>query len=215
MSRTKSKQSMGGWLGHYFKTAYRTMQKNKLHSFLNITGMSVAFTCSILLLLSVYRDFSFDQFHANKDRIFKVYNFYNKPEGAELSSTMGYPMGPTLKAENIGIEKSTRIKYGGNKVRYKSKEIEIATILVDNDFFSMFSFPVVKGNKASPLGNLSDIVISEDASAKYFRGEDPIGKKIEVMAGGGWKNLIVSAVIKTKPQNSSINYDLGKDRDQR
>jgi putative ABC transport system permease protein len=209
MSKYKSKQSVGGWLGHYFKTAYRTMQKNKLHSFLNITGMSVAFTCSILLLLSVYRDFSFDQFHANKDRIFKVYDFYNKPEGVELSNTMGYPMGPALKAENIGIEKSTRIKYGGGKVRYKAKEIEIATTLVDNDFFSMFSFPVVKGNQASPLGNVSDIVISEDASAKIFsRDEDPIGKTIEVQAGGGWKNLIVSAVIKTKPQNSSINYDL-------
>jgi putative ABC transport system permease protein len=209
MSQHKSKQSMSGWLGHYFKTAYRTMQKNKLHSFLNITGMSVAFTCSILLLLSVYHDFSFDQFHANKDRLFKVYDFYNKPDGPELSNTMGYPMGPTLKAENIGVEKSTRIKYGGNKVRYNAKEINISTIFVDNDFFSMFSFPVVKGNQASPLGNLSDIVISEDAASKIFsRDEDPIGKKIEVNAGGGWKNLIVSAVVKTKPQNSSINYEL-------
>jgi hypothetical protein len=51
MFQDKTKQSMGGWFGHYFKTACRAMQKNKLHSFLNITGMSVAFTCSILLLL--------------------------------------------------------------------------------------------------------------------------------------------------------------------
>jgi putative ABC transport system permease protein len=209
MFQDKTKQSMGGWFGHYFKTACRAMQKNKLHSFLNITGMSVAFTCSILLLLSVYRDFSFDGFHQNKDRLFKVYNFYNRPEGAELSSTIGYPMASTLKAENIGIEKSTRIKYGGNKIRYQSKEMIISNILVDNDFFSMFSFPVVKGNNTAPLGNLSDVVISEDAAAKIFpRGEDPIGKKIEVMAGGSWKNLIVSAVVKTKPQNSSINYEI-------
>lgn len=204
MSKQKVNTSLGG---HYFKMAFRAMKKNKLHSFLNITGMSVAFMCSILLLLSVYRDFSFDQFHENKDKLFKVYNFQNKPEGVELSNTMGYPMGPSLKAENIGIEKSTRIKYGGGKVRYKEKELELSTIFVDNDFFSMFSFPVIKGNRTAPLGNVSDIVLSEESASKIFSpGEDPVGKTIEIHAGGSWKRLIVSSVIETKPQNSSINY---------
>lgn len=202
-----STQSTSAWIGHYLKTTFRAMQKNRLHSFLNIAGMSVAFTCSILLLLSVYNDLSYDQFHENKDKLFKVYNFSSKTDGIELSNTMGFPMGPALKSENIGIQKSTRIKNGGNKIRYKQKELDISTTFVDNDFFSMFSFPILKGNHSSPLGNLSDIVLSDETAAKIFSSdEDPVGKTIEVKMGGEWKSLVVSAVIKAKPQNSSIGY---------
>jgi len=153
---------------NYFKIAWRTMQKNRLHTFLNVIGMAVAFTCSILLFLSVYRDFSFDKFHQNKDRIYKIYAFSNGPDGPELSSAMGYPVAPALKAEGVGIAKTTRIKYAGSKVRYKAKELELSTTLVDNDFFSMFSFPILKGNKANPLAGLGNAVISEETADKLF-----------------------------------------------
>jgi putative ABC transport system permease protein len=197
------------WLGHYLKTAYRTMRKNKLHSFLNIIGMSVAFTCSILLLLSVYRDFSFDKFHVNKDKLYKVYSFVNKVDGPELNSSMGYPVASVLKSEKIGVEKATRFRYGGSKVRYNGKELDLSTMLIDNDFFSMFSFPIVKGNQTAPLGNLSDIVISEETAGKLFsKGENPIGKKIEVQIDNSWRALVISAVLQDRPQNSSISYNL-------
>ncbi|MEO5891886.1 MAG: FtsX-like permease family protein [Ferruginibacter sp.] len=196
------------WGSLYLKTAWRTMRKNKLYTFLNITGMAVAFTCSILLFLSVYRDFSFDKFHQNNKRIFKVYDFTNGPDGAGLSSTMGYPVAPALKDENIGIEKATRIKYGGSKVRYKDKELELSTFLVDNDFFSMFSFPILKGNKINPLAGLGDAVISEEVAGKIFGQEDPVGKPIEVEIGHTWKSLVVASVIQTRPKNSSINYEV-------
>ncbi|MDB5119894.1 MAG: hypothetical protein JWN56_1112 [Sphingobacteriales bacterium] len=184
------------------------MQKNKLHTSINVIGMAVAFTCSILLLLFVYQQFSFNKFHTNVDRLYQVYNSYSTPTGVETGGEMGYPAAPALKAEGIGIEKTTRIKFGGRSVKYKDKELDLQVNLVDNDFFSMFSFPVVKGAKSNPLANLTNVVISEHAAEKLFGTEEPVGKTINANIGGEWKSLIVSAVLKDFPDNSSIKYDV-------
>jgi putative ABC transport system permease protein len=195
-------------LKNYFKTLFRNMQKNKLHTAINVVGMGVAFTCSIVLLLFVYQQFSFNKFHSNVDRIYQVYNAYSGPQGIATSAEMGYPAAPVLKAENIGIEKSTRYKYAGKGVKYKDKELSLQVTLVDNDFFSMFSFPVVKGNKTNPLADLGSIVISENAAERLFGKEEPIGKTISTNVGGEWKSLVVSAVLKDFPDNSSLKYDV-------
>ncbi len=195
-------------LKNYFKTLLRNMQKNKLHTAINVIGMSVAFTCSILLLLFVYQQFTFNNFHTNVNRLYQVYNSLNSPQGIETGSQMGYPAAPTLKAEGIGIEKTTRYKDAGRGVKYKDKELELQIKLVDNDFFSMFSFPVVKGNHANPLADLGNVVVSEDAAKKLFGKEDPVGKTISAKVGGEWKSLIVSAVVKEFPDNSSIRFDV-------
>lgn len=193
---------------NYFKTLLRNMQKNKLHTGINVIGMAVAFTCSIVLLLFVYFQLSFDTFHANKNRLYQVYSSSNGPQRIELSSTMGYPVAPALKSEGIGIEKATRYKYGGRGVKYKDKELDLQTKLVDNDFISMFSFPVVKGNAANPLADLGNVAITEYAAGRLFGKEDPVGKTISTNIGGEWKSLIVSAVLKDFPNNSSLKFDV-------
>jgi len=195
-------------LQNYFKTLLRNMQKNKLHTFINIVGMAVAFTCSILLILVSYQQFSFDSFHANKDRLFELYNSSNGPQGVEASSSMGYPVAPTIKSEGIGIEKSTRYKNGGRSVKYKDKELDLQIKLVDNDFFSMFSFPVAQGNKVNPLADLGNVVLSEYAAAKIFGTQNPVGKFINANIEGEWKLLTVSAVLKDFSKNSTITFDL-------
>ena len=195
-------------LVNYFKTLFRNMQKNKLHTAINIVGMAVAFTCSILLLLFVYQQFTFNKFHKNVNQIYQVYNSFSSPQGIETSAEMGYPVAPTLKSEGIGIEKSTRIKFGGRNVKYKEKELDLQVNLVDTDFFTMFSFPVVKGNKSNPLADAGNVVISENAATKLFGTEEPVGKTISATINGEWKSLIVSAVLKDFPDNSSIKYDV-------
>ncbi|HUP13987.1 MAG TPA: ABC transporter permease, partial [Niastella sp.] len=184
------------------------MQKHKMHTAINVIGMAVAFTCTILLLLLVYFQFSFDNFHQHKGRLFQVYNSANGPQGLEVSSAMGFPAAPTFKAEGIGIEKATRYKFAGRGVRYKDKELELHVRLVDNDFFSMFSFPVVQGNKITPLADLGSVVLSEKAAEKIFGSENPLGKIISANVGGEWKTLAVSAIIKDFPRNSFVTCDV-------
>lgn len=184
------------------------MRKNKLHTSINIVGMSVAFTCSILLLVMVYREFSFDNFHKNAGRIFEVYSYSNDPDGINLSASMGYPVAPTLKSEGIGVDKATRIKFRGKEIRYKDKTLSQSAMLVDDDFFSMFSFPIVKGASLHPLANTGSVVLNETTAKNLFGEEDPIGKNVEVKIGGKWSSLAVSAVMRDAPQNSSFNFSV-------
>ena len=184
------------------------MQKNKMHTAINVVGMTVAFTCSILLLVMVYHEFSFDNFHNKKNELYKLYNFGNAPEGEEVSGSMAFPAASTIKQEGIGVEKATRIKNRGQEVRYKDKTLEQSNILVDDDFFSMFSFQIIKGATEHPLASTGDVVLSEKTSVNLFGKEDPIGKTIEVKIGGIWKSLVVTAVLENPPLNSSIDYSV-------
>jgi ABC-type antimicrobial peptide transport system permease subunit len=97
--------------------------------------------------------------------------------------------------------------YGGNDVVYKEKELKIPIMLVDEDFLSMFTFPVIKGNTANSLKNLTDIVITEETAKKIFGNEDPVGKTINASAGGSLQSMTVTAVVKNPPQNSTIRFD--------
>jgi len=186
----------------------RNMKHNKMHTSINVVGMAVAFTCSIVIFLAVYFLFSFDDFHVNKDRIFKAYNFSKGPEGDEIGTSMPYPVRPAVLSENVGVEKATLVRYAGNGVLYNEAEKELGIKLVDNDFFSIFSFPVINGNQQSPLGNLDDVVISENAAKIIFDKADPVGKAIKVRINDAWKQLTVSAVVKDFPPNSGFKFDV-------
>ncbi|QNL50947.1 ABC transporter permease [Olivibacter sp. SDN3] len=191
---------------NYFKIAWRNMRKHKTHTIINILGLAIAFICSILLLLSVYHEFSFDNFHQHKDRVFKLYQFDNLLKGTDLSPAMGYPVATYLAKEDIGIEKVTRIKSGGREIRYKAKSLDVGTTLVDPDFFDIFSFNITAGQGQSPLGKLEDVVINQQTANSLFAKENPIGKAVEIKIAGEWKRLIVSAVMADAPTNSTFKF---------
>ncbi len=192
---------------NYFRTAWRNLFKNKFHTIINIGGLVIGFTIGIAILLTVYGQLIFDDFHENKDRLYQAYEFFNKKTGEELSPTFGFPAGPVFKAEAAAIDKTSRFLFGGNTIVYNQKELEVPVMLVDEDFLSMFSFPVLKGNKINPLKNLTDIVITEATAKKIFGNEDPIGKSINASAGSALQAMTVSAVVKDFPLTSTIKFD--------
>ena len=193
---------------NYFKITWRNLIRNKLHSIINIGGLVIGFTLGIVVLLAVHSQFSFDKFHVNRKHLYQAYYVFNKKSGEEINGSFGYPAAPAFKADAPAIDKATRFLYGGNNIVYNEKELPIPVMLVDEDFFSMFSFPVISGNKANPLKNLADVVITEDAAKKIFGKEDPVGKSIKVATGSEQQAMIVSAVVKNIPQNSTIRFDV-------
>ncbi len=195
-------------LKNYFLLAFRNMAKNKLHTFINIAGMTVAFACSIFILLLVYNHFTYDNFQKNKDRIYKIYSYDISANGEEVTTAMSYPITRALKSENIGVVKATSVEQRGKLVRAGDKTLDMGTTLVDNDFFKMFSFRVIEGNATSPLSSAGDAVITETAAKKLYGKQDPIGKAVEVKLGGKWTRLNVSAVMQDPPLNSTIKFSL-------
>lgn len=195
-------------LQNYFKLAWRSLFKNKLHTTINLVGLIIGFTVGLLVLLMVYGQFSFDKNHANRQRIFQVYNEYYKSSETEIGNVFGYPAGPAFKEGADVIEKSARFRGGSNLVLYNNREIEMGVMVTDEDFLDMFTFPIVKGNASNPLKSLSDIVLTETAAEAIFGKEDPIGKTIKTNFGDGLRDLTVSAVAKDVPRNSSIRFQM-------
>jgi putative ABC transport system permease protein len=192
---------------NYLKIAWRNLSRHKLHSVINITGLVIGFTIGLVILLTVYSQFKFDRFHKNSDRLFQAYEVFNEKKGESISSTFGYPAGPLFKSEIPSIEKTTRFLYGGSNIIYGEKELDIPVMLVDEDFLSMFSFPISKGNKNNPLASLNGIVLTQKTAVKIFGNADPIGKTISIVLGNQPFALSVTAVTEDHPKESSIRFE--------
>jgi ABC-type antimicrobial peptide transport system permease subunit len=155
----------------------------------------------------VNEELSYDGFHKNADRIFRVNAINETTEQVHHQFQMPAPLSPALKEEIPEIRLSTRyLKLGGEwLVRYGDKTfMESAFSLVDPDIFQMFTFPAVGGDLENALSDLRSVVITQRMAEKYFPDEDPVGKVLQVE---GALDFTVKAVIKNMPRNSHLQYD--------
>ena len=135
---------------NYLKTTLRNFLKNKLFSLINIIGLSIGLTCSILILLAVIHELNYDTFNTNYKRIYRVIQEMPFTEKATWAITQG-PLGPALLEEIPGIEQMTRINSGGWSIKFEEEEIYSYGLYVDSSFFNMFSYEMVSGNIKSAL----------------------------------------------------------------
>src|SRR5262245_51828222 len=108
---------------NYLLTAWRNLQKNTFNAAINIIGLSVAFTCCILLFLMVRYEFSYDSFHQNKKTLYQVYSYTVKSSGDDRGESFGTPAAGAFKKEVAGVVGSTGIEAAGAGIRYKGKEV--------------------------------------------------------------------------------------------
>jgi ABC-type antimicrobial peptide transport system permease subunit len=192
---------------NYFSIAWRNLKKHKAYTAINLIGLVVAFSSSILVFLAAYFELSFDGFHANGKNTFRVVFQQQAPEGVRYATSMAYPMAPALKQEFPEIKYATRLRNGSGAIRYNGKDYNKMIRTTDADFLQMFSFPMIKGNAGTALNDLSNIVISKTMAKTIFSDQDPMNKTVQVKIGSDWKNFIVTGVIEDFPANSSLEYD--------
>ncbi len=194
---------------NYFKIALRNMWKHKTFTFINITGMAVAFGAALLLTLTAFFELSFDTFHQNKNDVYQLYIEQHHANSVDEGSTMPIPMTPALKAEFPDVVHITRYgDFGGSALRYGDKIFNDDVRCVDADFFKMFTFPIVNGSTINPLADKNDIVLSATVAKNIFGNQNPIGKLIELKVDNGWKSMNVTAVAADAPKNSSFDFGL-------
>lgn len=200
-------------LANYLKTAGRNMAKRKFFSFINAFGLSIGIAFCMLIYLFIEDEKSFDQFHENKDRIFrmesKMLDLWN-PESKDTYNYHGHlqtPIAGVLKEEVPQVEYVTRIDQNQAIVSANDKVFREDIIYTDPDFFQMFSFPVVAGNRNELLTDKHHVVITEEIAEKYFGTTDALGKslKIEYIEAN---EFIVVGIIKSAPANSTIDYKI-------
>ena len=160
---------------NYFKIALRNIRRNKIYSGINIVGLTVGLTCSILILLWIQDELNYNGSHDYADQLFRVIVEY--VDGNRISNTP-LAIAPALKDEFPEIINATRfITADGRLIRYgKNTFYENGFGFADPSFFEMFSFSFVKGDPKIALTEPSSVVINEDIAQKYFGNENPIGK---------------------------------------
>ena len=198
----------------YFKVAVRNIQKRKLYSFINAFGLSIGIAFCMLIYLFIMDEKSFDQFHEHKADIYRIEEKsfdtwqHNSADPYRRSAWIQTGLKQVLKDELPEVVRATRYNSGEPAVfRHGEKVFTENLTYVDADFFTMFSFKLLKGNPEQLFKNKSDVVITPEIATKYFGEEDPIGKTVQI---GLEKetSFLVAGVIEPHPANSSIEYTI-------
>ncbi|MCP4724216.1 MAG: FtsX-like permease family protein [bacterium] len=195
---------------NYLKIALRNMKRSVGYSFLNIVGLVIGITVSILILLYVQYEFSYDRFHVSSNSIYRIlleWPGYSDKE--DWSHSTWSPLAATLKDELPEIEYSTRVRrYEGVVRREINVFNERGIYFADSDFLKMFSFPLVYGNPETALEQPFSILLTEETAQKYFDDENPVEQTIRLMIGSGkFSEYKITGIIKNIPENSHFNFD--------
>jgi putative ABC transport system permease protein len=192
---------------NYITIAFRAIFRSKVHSAINIIGLSLGIACCILITLFVKDEWTFDRFHSKADRIYRVYGKENWGENQEFFYTVTpYPMGPALKENLPEVESQVRISKFGTQVRINDVVFNETLAVVGRDFFKMFDFGFVQGNGETVLEKANNIVISDFAAKRFFGDADPIGKTLSVQIGENFEEFTVAAITERVPTNSSVKF---------
>ena len=154
---------------NYFKTATRNLSKNKFFTTLNVFGLALGMSLNLLYVAMVVFIFQFDNFHPNKEHIYRVITHVRDRQ--ENPSFASAPIGTAqlLKGNFTGLEKVVRIHRSANQdVRYGDTKFPLKKYFVDAEYLSMFNFPLLQGNTATSLAKPNTMVIAESAAARIF-----------------------------------------------
>ncbi|QEC51876.1 ABC-type antimicrobial peptide transport system permease subunit [Anseongella ginsenosidimutans] len=195
-------------LRNYFRTAFRALARNKVYSAINVAGLSMGLACCMLIVLYTKDEVSFDRFHEKKDQIFRVTATISGKDGVNKLGSTNQIVGPSFAAEIPEVEAFVRMETGSYILRRGAETFEEEILSADENFFSVFSFPLISGDAATALSGLQSMVLSEAAAEKYFGTTNVLGRTLELRVDEKFQPFQVTAVAKNPPQNSSLQFDI-------
>jgi putative ABC transport system permease protein len=173
-------------LRNYLIIAFRSLLRNKLTSFINISGLALAMACSLLIYVFIQDELSYDQYHSKADRIYRVTRSFHSAEG-EVNLHLAHvspPFGPLLKNDFGEIEVLARTINFGSVVgleengTLKMSNNEDNLFLVEPALFEIMDIPVLSGNPEESLQRPFTVMLSERTAQRYFNSTDVIGKRL-------------------------------------
>src|SRR5688572_30374220 len=166
-------------ISNYLKITWRSLQKSPLYSFVNIVGLTIGITGCILIGLFVWNEISYDKFHTNADRIARVTMEYSSGGTVGKTAVTGSKVGPEFQRQFPQVAAYARtIKIARSVANGPTVFDEKNVLFADADFFNIFSFKLIRGDKATVLNGANKIVLTPKVAQKYFGKTDPIGKTL-------------------------------------
>ncbi|MBE7171291.1 MAG: ABC transporter permease [Williamsia sp.] len=189
----------------FFKIAIRNLSKNKFFTLLNVIGLALGMSLSLLYVALLVFLSGYDGFHPLKDRIYRVTTQVN--DNIENPRYASAPAGIAQKIQEgiTGVEKAVRIdgSLGGEAI-YHEKKIGLQGYFADPEFLQVFNFPLLRGNKLTALNKPNALVISESEATKFFGKKDAMG---EVISMAPYGDFVITGIFKDLPVNSHMQFD--------
>jgi putative ABC transport system permease protein len=192
----------------FFKVAFRILMRDRLHTLVNISGLAIGFAFSIIIFLYVHNETSYDRFHRNADRIFRI-GINGMVSGNRFNHAVTpAPLAGTLIREIPEVEKAVRVaRFGAWLVRYGDVRYnEDNIIFADTSFFTLFSFPLIRGKANEVLREPNSIVLSQSEALLYFGNEDPLGKLLRIENDSTYYK--VTGIMADVPDNSHMHFSM-------
>jgi len=193
-------------LKYNLATSFRSIKRNLSFSLINISGLSIGLTLVIILLVWLQFEFSFDKFHENADKIFRVVVEFKMENTSDNFANTPAPLGEVLKKDIPEVADYVRFGYWGRVlVNYENEQFWENIELADPSIFRIFSFSLLKGNPETALSNPRSIILSETKAKKYFGDKNPLG--LSLLLGDNKTPYIITGVLKDITSNSQIQFD--------
>ncbi len=190
-------------LKNHIKIAFRNLQRNKVYSIINVTGLALGLACTILISLWVYDEINIDKFHSRGPQLYRVMANINW-DGLSTLDNVPLNVAEALKKDIPELEKVTWLSGRKRLLTAADRSFKEQGYYSSPDILTMFSFPLLAGNIKTALSSPDQIVITEKLAIKFFQGVDPIGKTVKIDNDKVFK---VAAVLKDIPTNSSLKFD--------
>lgn len=191
-------------LKNFIKLSIRVLLRNKFYSLLNIMGLSLGLACSIIIMLYLQNDLSYDKHYENYDQIYRIGTRYNIEDKEDRFALSQSGIGPLLKEEYPEVENYVRLGETGRiLINYEDKKFFEESIMhCDSSYFDIFSHKFISGNPQTCLDNPNSMVLTESLAKKFFGNENPMGKQLKTVAN----DYQITAVIEDIPDNTHLKF---------
>jgi predicted permease len=196
---------------NYFVIAWRNLVKNKVFSSINVIGLAVSMSCCLAISIYIWDQTHYDNFHKDLSNIYRITNKQNQAGKLYLVATTPGPLAPALQKDLPELKNTVRFGNWsgtlktGNKI-YEEKKVQ----LTENAIFSVFNFPLLKGNAKTALLGIDEIVITENTAIKHFGKEWSNNPNLlgQVFTLNNNTSFKLAGVAANPPENSSIQFDV-------
>lgn len=193
---------------NYFKTAFRSLIRNKLYTTLNIAGLTFGLSCFLLLGLFLFDELTFDRHHGKVDRIFRIIEHKNVNGASTTIAAGSYKLAEESKKNISGVENTTRMMRVGranlvnpeNPVNFQEN-----VTIADEHFLKIFDFPLIWGDRNTALKEPNSIIINEDLANRLFNKTEVLGKTLQFSHMD--VPLKITGVMENHPRNSSFDFN--------
>ena len=197
---------------NYLLVAVRNLFRHKVYSWINILGLAIGMACCVLILLYIEDELSYDRYHQNADRIYRVLRETRQVGGGRSVGTgTSGALAANLRSDFSEVQEAVRIwnNWGGVWLKYGDKTFRQAFCLADANILDVFTFPLVKGDPAAVFRDPYSVLLTQEMVQKFFGDEDPIGKVMTVEGRYFGGEYTITGILRDMPRNSSPSWKTG------